>query len=113
MMTKRSYAVILVCAASLIAPLGAVFGQQEDNESRTIVSMHVKNNKAISEETILSKLKSQPGQPFSQQTVNEDLKRLYATDFFLDVSIDAARVQEGVEVTIIMEKKPKNHHHHF
>ncbi len=79
---------------------------QDEKEGQPIVSIVVKSNMAISEETIRSKLKSRVGDNFSQQVLNEDLKRLYATDYFLNVAIDARSVSGGIEVTILVEEKP-------
>lgn len=107
-MTTRmaGYAVLslgLVLCAHLVA--SPVLGEEE-SKGVPVVSVTMKNNKAISEQTILSKMKTQAGEPFSQRVLDDDLKRLYATDYFLDVSIDAKPVERGIAVTVIVEEKP-------
>ncbi len=73
---------------------------------KRVISVSVKGNQAISTSTILSKIKTAPNTTFSQETVNDDIKRLYALGYFTDVAIDAEDFQEGVMVTVIVEEKP-------
>jgi len=61
---------------------------------------------AVSEAVILSKIKTRVGDVFSQDIVNDDLKRLYALGYFTDVSIDFEQDTEGIILTIIVEEKP-------
>lgn len=79
--------------------------QVADRETKTIAAINVKNNRSISTETILSKIKTKVGDVFSQQVLNEDLKRLYATEYFTDVSIDVEDYAGGASVTFIVEEK--------
>jgi len=80
------------------------FAQEE--QAKVIMVIRVKNNKAVSESTVLSKIKSKQGDRFSQDILNDDLKRLYALGYFTDVSMDVEDYKEGVMVTIIVEEKP-------
>jgi outer membrane protein insertion porin family len=82
------------------------FPQGYDNEGRAVVSVNVKNNNAVSAETILSKVRIKAGDTFKQDVANEDIKRLYATQYFSDVSIDVSRSGDGVAVTFVVEEKP-------
>jgi len=81
------------------------YSEDLNNEGKVIKAMSVKNNRAISSETVLSKIKTKVGEPFSQLVVNEDLKRLYASDFFTDVSIEAEPMDDGLNVIITVEEK--------
>lgn len=80
--------------------------QADDRDGRTITVVEVKGNKAISSETILTKIKTKVGDPFSHVVLNDDLKRLYATEFFTNVTIDVDDRDGGVAITFIMEEKP-------
>ena len=80
--------------------------ESQERAQRDIVSIEVRNNKAISDETILSKIMSKPGAVFSQEMLSEDLKRLYATDYFTDVAIEVEDVRGGVKVILVVEEKP-------
>lgn len=92
--------VLLFCALSFMS-CGAAGA--EDIKIKSVV---VKNNKAISEPTILSKIKMKPGDVFNREVMNDDLKRLYAIGYFQDVSIDTEETVDGVIVTISVEEKP-------
>jgi outer membrane protein insertion porin family len=76
------------------------------NEGKSITAINIKNNKTISTEIVLSKIRTKIGDRFSQEILNDDLKKLYATQYFTDISIDVEGYQGGVSVTFIVEEKP-------
>ncbi len=76
------------------------------NEGKAITAINVKNNKTISTEIILSKIRTKAGDTFSQEVMNDDLKKLYATQYFTDISIDVVDYKGGVVVTFAVEEKP-------
>ncbi len=78
---------------------------QGERENKIIKAVLVKNNRAVSAETILSKIKTKVGDKFSQEILNEDLKRLYATEYFSDVSIDVEDYEDGLAVTFVVQEK--------
>src|SRR3989338_11010320 len=82
------------------------FMSSKDNEGKIVVGLEVKNNKAVSSATILSKVQTVTGKPFSQLMVNQDLKRLYAADFFTDISIEVEPSEGGVKVIFVVTEKP-------
>ncbi len=92
---------VAVTVISFVMPLTVASAQ-----SSVIKSIKVKGNKAISEATILSKIKMKIGDEFDQTVSNDDLKRLYALGFFNDVSIDVDPQPGGIAVTIVVEEKP-------
>lgn len=73
---------------------------------KTVTEVAVKQNKLISTNTILLKLQTKVGQPYSQQVVNDDIKRLYATGFFTDIKVDLSDYHEGLKVTFAVSEKP-------
>ncbi len=79
---------------------------QQTARRKLVLDVRVKGNKAISSSTILSKIKIKPGSPFSQEVINDDIRRLYALGYFTDVAIDAEDYEEGVMVSVIVEEKP-------
>ncbi|MBI5124296.1 MAG: hypothetical protein HZA72_02630, partial [Candidatus Omnitrophica bacterium] len=81
------------------------YSEDQSNEGKIIKTIEVKNNRAISSETVLSKIKTKIGDAFSQVVLNDDLKRLYATDYFTDVSIDVEPYEDGIKVAFIVEEK--------
>ena len=85
--------------------LPSAFGQFSSNEGKTVTVIRVENNKAVSTDSILSKIKTHVGDVFKQDTLNEDLKRLYAMEYCTDVSIDVKDEAGGVAVTFVVEEK--------
>lgn len=100
---KRLVIALSVLSVMSFAVSAASYAQS--TEGKTIKAVKVENNKTISSEIILSKIKTAAGDPFTQETINEDLKRLYATDFFTDVSIDVKDDPDGVVVIFMVEEK--------
>jgi outer membrane protein insertion porin family len=97
---------VFIClAAALSIVAGDIHCQSQGKEGARIVSVSVKNNRAISTETILSRAKTRTGEKFSQETANEDLKRLYGTEYFTNVTIDVEDAAGGVSVTFLVEEK--------
>lgn len=96
---------LIIAALFFQTNINSSYSQVRTDEERAIISVQVENNRAISTETVLSKIKTKVGDKFSQETLNDDLKRLYATEYFTDVSIDVKDVEGGLAVTFIVEEK--------
>ncbi len=103
---KSLSARLIIAALFFHANINSSYSQVRSDDQKTITSVQVENNRAISTETVLSKIKTKVGDKFSQETLNDDLKRLYATEYFTDVSIDVKDVEGGIAVTFIVEEKP-------
>ncbi|MGB2706502.1 MAG: POTRA domain-containing protein, partial [Candidatus Omnitrophota bacterium] len=78
---------------------------EQPAKRKLVLDIRVKGNQAISSATILAKIKTKPGAPFSQEVVNDDIKRLYALGYFTDVAVDVEDYKEGLMVTLIVEEK--------
>lgn len=76
-------------------------------EMRLITDVLVKGNKIVSQEMILSKVKTRIGAEFDEGVLNQDIKRLYAAGYFTDVEVELADYEEGLRVTFVVEEKPK------
>jgi outer membrane protein insertion porin family len=86
--------------------LFSIPSEAQNPEGQTVAAIRVEGNLAIGEPTILSKIKTKPGRKFSQEVMDDDIKRLYALGYFTDVRIDVEHLAEGVSVTILVEEKP-------
>ena len=73
---------------------------------KKIVAVEVRGNKIVSTNTILSKIQTKQGLVLKQQTVNEDIKRLYATGFFEDVKLEVEELPEGYKLIAEVDEKP-------
>lgn len=79
---------------------------QEEIGQEIVKLIRVRNNKAVASAVILAKIKTKIGDRFSQDVLNDDLKRLYSLGFFTDISIDVSDYEDGIQVTFIVEEKP-------
>jgi outer membrane protein insertion porin family len=73
---------------------------------KTVVAVEVRGNRIVSTNTILSKIQTKQGLALKQQTVNEDIKRLYATGFFEDVRLEVEELPEGYKLIAEVDEKP-------
>lgn len=62
--------------------------------------------KLVSRAVILSNMRTTIGQPFSPRSVEEDVRNLYATGFFVNLRIQDEPVSGGVKVVVIVQPKP-------
>ncbi len=68
--------------------------------------IEVKGNKRVDKNTILFKLETREGEPFSIYKIRRDVKTLYETGFFDDVKVDVEPFEGGVKVTYIVKERP-------
>ena len=92
---------------SLIIILCLVFFDRlfAQEAKRIIRDIEVQNNKIMSTQAILSKLKIKKGMEFLPSVLSDDIKRLYATGNFSDVSADVVDLADGVKVVINVREK--------
>ncbi len=66
----------------------------------------VKGNKILGSDVVLMRIKSVKGGIFDLKTIDDDLKRLYNTGYFDDISVDVKDTVDGKIVTFIVKEKP-------
>ncbi len=71
-------------------------------ERKKVKEIKIINNKIVSSATIRSKLKARKGMVFSQDVLNEDLKRLFGLGFFEDIAIDVEEEKDGYIVSFVV-----------
>ncbi len=71
-----------------------------------IRSVEINGNKKIEEATILSKIKSSVGTPFSANTVQKDIKSIYSIGYFDDVSVEVDPFEGGIKLIYNLKEKP-------
>ncbi len=99
---KNKTLIFIVIVMVMMGMLHGAYAQDQ----RFVRAIEVNGNKAISSATILAKIKSKPGDVFSQEVINEDIKRLYALGFFTDVAVSFEDFEDGVKVIIRVQEKP-------
>lgn len=73
---------------------------------RVVREVEVINNKVVSSQSILSKLQTKRGSKYSPVVLSDDIKRLYATGLFRDVSADIVEEEAGIKVVFNVSEKP-------
>jgi outer membrane protein insertion porin family len=85
----------------------AVEAKESVAEKRNYISeVEIRGNHIVSTNTVLSKIKSRKGDLLIQETVNDDVKRLYATGFFQDIRMEVEEADEGYVLIIEVIEKP-------
>ncbi|TCP37197.1 outer membrane protein assembly factor BamA [Sphingomonas sp. BK235] len=72
------------------APAAAAAAPAAPQAPRTITSLRVEGTQRIEPETALSYTKLRQGEPYTNETLDQAIKDLYASDLFADVFIDGA-----------------------
>lgn len=80
--------------------------EQAPQQNLTVLSVSVRGNQVVNTNTILNKIVTREGQMLSQEVVNEDIKRLYATGFFRDIRFDVEPQANGMNVILVVDEKP-------
>jgi len=80
---------------------------EKDRPRNVISDVEIKGNQIISSSTIINKIKVRRGDPLIQETINEDIKRLYASGFFQDIKVDVVKEGPGeFRVIFVVDEKP-------
>ncbi|MFH0838912.1 MAG: outer membrane protein assembly factor BamA [Candidatus Omnitrophota bacterium] len=103
-----TYAMVLCVSCFLFCPFVCAEDQtgNPQESAKEVKLIEVKQNKSVSTPTIIAKIRTAPGEIFSKEVLNEDIKRLYATGYFTDVSVDVQGYEDGVKVIFIITEKP-------
>jgi len=93
---------LLLVAGLFIFPFHA--GAQ--NPQLLVKMIEVQGNYRVDKNSLLLKLKSKEGEPFSVENTREDVKTLYGMGFFEDVKVDAEPFEGGVKLAYIVKERP-------
>jgi outer membrane protein insertion porin family len=106
-MRKSLRTLVLLFIAAFISS-GSLWAADEPaaDTFRIVKAVEVRGNKAISTETIMTKIKTRVGQPYYAQSSRDDIKRLYEMGFFSDISVDLEDVEGGLKVIFKVEERP-------
>jgi len=72
----------------------------------TVSRIEIKGNDKVSTATVISKIKTRAFQPYNENVVNEDVKRLFSLGYFDDIDVETTSSAEGVVVTFIVTERP-------
>ncbi len=68
--------------------------------------IHITGNQGIETDTIQFSIKSKIGEPIDPFQVRRDIRTLYKTGFFNDISVSIDKVEGGVSLTFIVDERP-------
>jgi outer membrane protein insertion porin family len=71
-----------------------------------VTLVEVQGNKRIETATILAKIKTREGEPFSPSRIREDIKTLYQLGHFEDVQVKTEGFENGLKVIFVVKEKP-------
>jgi outer membrane protein insertion porin family len=93
---------ILVCGFLLLV-LSPRIGAQDQP---LVTQIDVVGARRVEEATVRFKLKSRVGDPYSPETVREDVKALYGLGYFEDIVVQADIFEGGLKLTFVLHEKP-------
>ncbi|MCX5681826.1 MAG: outer membrane protein assembly factor BamA [Candidatus Omnitrophica bacterium] len=85
---------------------GASAEDVRSEAGKIVKGVDIKGNKTISMAAILTKIKTRVGDAYSPNVVSDDIKRLYNTGYFSDVTVETENVDNGVKVKMVLVEKP-------
>ena len=103
--TWRHAAVALTMTTLLV--LRPPASAEEPPAGTPIASVAIAGNVRVEEDAIRVHLQSQPGRPFDQDTIDRDIRAVYAMGFFEQVTADVTRASDGrAEITFRVRERP-------
>ena len=75
-------------------------------ENRTVTSVDVRGLVTVAKETCIARVQTKPGNPYRDDVVSEDIRRLYALGYFTDVRVQTEPLSSGLLVVFIVKEKP-------
>lgn len=104
-MQKKIY-LILVLLTIFTFQFSFAQEESETQPSPLVTAIEVKGNKAVSSNTVISKMKTRIGSPYQENIISDDLKRLYLLGFFSDIKIDTQDYKDGVKIIVTVVERP-------
>ena len=103
-----AYHNLIVRSLICLILFAVIFSYAKDLNAQTlnITDLKVEGNIRVAPTTVLSYIMTQPGDGFDAKQLNGDLKRIYESGLFVDVTIKRDTAADGVTVTFIVQEKP-------
>ncbi|MEW5758735.1 MAG: outer membrane protein assembly factor BamA [Candidatus Omnitrophota bacterium] len=118
---KKNIFFFLILALVLFS--SCVYGQEESSDSLLVTQaqaseavaqdgpivseIKIQGNTSISEENILSKIKTRVNQPYVELVISDDIKRLYSSGYFSEVNVDTENIaSDKIKIIFTVVEKP-------
>lgn len=99
----RSFRIVGVALAVLIASLGVA--QAQDGEQK-VKSIQIRGVKRIEETAVRGRLTLKVGDPYTGEAIRTQIRLIYEMGFYEDVRIETEPVPGGVAVVFVVREKP-------
>ena len=90
---------------AVVAPVPQEALETKTSGKTIVKGIEIKGNKSIGLATITAKIKTRVGDEYLQNVISDDIKRLYNTGFFSDVSVDRQEYESGFKVVFYVVEK--------
>ncbi len=99
---------LFLLAAALLAALFPLAAQQAPLQGPIVKQIDVQyvGPESMSKDRVLSNLATQVGQPYSERTIEQDIRSLYSTGTVANVRMFGEPFQDGVKVTVLLQGRP-------
>ncbi|MEA3187310.1 MAG: outer membrane protein insertion porin family [Chthoniobacter sp.] len=103
----RSAARAWFCLLAIICTVMNSFAQPQEAPAPIVKQIDIQyaGPSTVSRERILANMRTKVGRPYSQGTVEEDVRNLYATGNVTNVRIFGQPVTDGVKVIVVVQSK--------
>ncbi|MBU1871318.1 MAG: hypothetical protein KKH80_00745, partial [Candidatus Omnitrophica bacterium] len=105
--SSRGFRVLfLLSVMALIVSFSLCLPSSAQENSAKVTDIEINGNRSISTITVLSKMKTRVGSLYSENIINDDLKRLYLLGYFSDIEISTEDYKDGIKVIINVTERP-------
>lgn len=80
---------------------------RELRQLETIARIEVEGNEILGSDVVLLRIRTQQGQIYDPQVVNEDVRRLFDLGYFDDIVIRVEDTTEGKVLTFVVKERPR------
>jgi len=105
---RRTLSLLLALALAMF-PLSSALAQSPADPAGPVVNdivVETVGAPSISKDRVLANLATKVGQPYSEQTAEQDVRALYATGGVSNVRLFAEPLGNGVRVTVLLQGRP-------
>lgn len=92
---------IIIILLFILFNIQILFAQENE-----ITGIQIQGNNTVATATIFSVIKTQVGDKYSPTMVDDDLKAVYNSGYFSEISVDLKKEAEGLTLLFIVKEKP-------
>ncbi len=74
--------------------------------SQRIAEIEVRGNEYLGQDAVLSRLSIQPGDPYDQDKVAQEIKGLFESGFFEDIQVYQEQIPQGQKLVFAVQERP-------